>query len=295
MDGVRWELPLVLARDDQNTDIRPKLFDVAGKFMALHTGHANIGDQEVNVAGVLARKVECLAPVDSLENRITEWFQGAHRLLPNDRIILRHKNAFFSHHIVRRGWRSFVTPEKKRAQSFSPADDLLNQISMVVLKLGGALIYSPADCGKRMSVILARMSKHRIVLIEDSDSDIWLLQKCLGSVATNYEIIILKDGEAALEFIEQERAGLEPRPCVIVLDLHLPGHDGLELLAAIRRVPALKHVTALIVSSFPSARVREEIRELGVAYAEKPQTLNGYEALAAQVWELCESMLKVTA
>ena len=42
------------------------------------------------------------------------------------------------------------------------------------------------------------MSQHRIVLIEDNEADVWLLKNCLDSIATNHEIVILKDGEEAL-------------------------------------------------------------------------------------------------
>jgi CheY-like chemotaxis protein len=133
------------------------------------------------------------------------------------------------------------------------------------------------------------MSKHRIVLIEDNEADVWLLVKCLDAVAPNHETLVLKDGEAALEFIEREREGSEPRPCIIVLDLNLPKYDGLEILAAMRRTPALKHVTALIVSTTPTPDMQRQIRELGVAYAEKPHTTSGYDALATLIWQLCES------
>jgi CheY-like chemotaxis protein len=133
------------------------------------------------------------------------------------------------------------------------------------------------------------MAQHRIVLIEDSEADVWLLQECLESLATNHEIIILKDGEAALKFVEEEREGVEPRPCVVVIDLHLPKHDGLEILAAIRRTPALDHVTALIVSTMPSPYAKRQISEYRVEYAEKPITLDGYQDLAKRIWELCES------
>jgi hypothetical protein len=57
----------------------------------------------------------------------------------------------------------------------------------------------------------AQMNQHRIAPIEDSDADVWLLQECLESVATNHEIIIFKDGEAALRFVEEGREGVEPR------------------------------------------------------------------------------------
>jgi CheY-like chemotaxis protein len=139
------------------------------------------------------------------------------------------------------------------------------------------------------------MAQHRIVLVEDSDGDVWVLRECLESVAANHELIVLKDGQAALEFIEEEREGLEPRPCLIVLDLHLPKHDGLEILAAIRRAPALEHVKALIVSTSPSPEMQRRIRELRVAYAEKPDTVEGYNTLARLVWELCESTFGVAA
>ena len=139
------------------------------------------------------------------------------------------------------------------------------------------------------------MSKHRIVLIEDNEADVWVLVECLDSIATNHEIIVLKDGEAALQFIEAERDGREPQPCVIVLDLNLPKYDGLEILAAIRRTPVLKHVTALIVSTTPSPEMQRRIRELGVAYAEKPRTTSGYDALATLIWELCESTFGAAA
>ena len=139
------------------------------------------------------------------------------------------------------------------------------------------------------------MAQHRIVLIEDSDQEIWLLNDCLESVAADHEIIILKDGDEALRFIEEERDGTEPRPCVIVLDLHLPKHDGFEILAAIRRTPALEHITAIIVSTTPSPEAQRQIREFGVDYTEKPNTLEGYQDLAKQIWELCKSKYGVAA
>ena len=138
------------------------------------------------------------------------------------------------------------------------------------------------------------MAQHRIVLIEDNDADVWLLRECLESVASNHEIITLKDGEAALRFIDEEREGIEPRPCVIVIDLHLPTHDGLEILAAIRRTPALEHVTALIVSTTPSPEKKRQISEYCIDYAEKPKTYEGYQDLANRVWELCEAKSGMT-
>ena len=121
------------------------------------------------------------------------------------------------------------------------------------------------------------------------------MKRCLDSVAANHEIIVLEDGAAALRFLEKEREGLEPRPCAFVLDLHLPVHDGFEILAAIRRIPLLQHVAALLISEALSPEMQKRIVELDVPYAEKPNILSGYEALAMRVWELCESKFSLPA
>ena len=139
------------------------------------------------------------------------------------------------------------------------------------------------------------MGQHRIVVIDDNDSDVTLLRVCLERIGTNHELIVLKDGNAALQFIEAERQSVEPRPCVIIIDLYLPKYNGLQILEAIRRTPALEHVTVLIASTNLSPDTRQQIKELGVAYAEKPYTLPQFEAFARLVWELCESTDDVAA
>ena len=186
-------------------------------------------------------------------------------------------------------WLSIKAPhmgsgELTIAKNSMSSQDWMFELKIRAIRPPGGLALTHTN-----SVRLTQMST-RIVLIDDAEAELWLLQRCLDTVAINHEIIVLADGEAALQFIEMEREGIEPRPCVIVLDLHLSGYDGLEILAAIRRAPVLEHVAALIVSAMPSPQMQRRIADMGVPYAEKPLTISGYEALAAQIWELCESM-----
>jgi DNA-binding response OmpR family regulator len=67
------------------------------------------------------------------------------------------------------------------------------------------------------------------------------------------------------------------------LDIHLPKHDGLELLAAIRRAPPMAHVTVLVIGASPTPQQRARINELGACYVEKPGTFDGLERLAERV------------
>jgi CheY-like chemotaxis protein len=87
------------------------------------------------------------------------------------------------------------------------------------------------------------MSRPKILAIDDSSTDIELLRFALDRQGEEYELEVLRDGAEALEFIREHRTGTrEPEPCVIVLDIHLPMHDGMEVLKAVRLEPALTHI-----------------------------------------------------
>jgi two-component system, chemotaxis family, response regulator Rcp1 len=129
----------------------------------------------------------------------------------------------------------------------------------------------------------------RILVIEDSPADILLLRHALDEQGDEYEIQVLKDGAQALQFVALQRhLRLEPKPCVIVLDLHLPKHDGLTVLEAIRHAPALVHLHVVALSSYASPHDEAEIRALGVTrYCEKPLNLDGWITLASDILAIC--------
>jgi two-component system, chemotaxis family, response regulator Rcp1 len=137
-----------------------------------------------------------------------------------------------------------------------------------------------------------RITEHqpaRIVVVEDSPADILLLRHALDEHGDDYEIEVLRDGAEALQFVGEQRANLRVRrPCVIVLDLHLPKHDGLTVLAAIKKEPALEHLHVVALSSFASPHDEAEIYALGARrYCEKPLDLDGWLKLAGDILALC--------
>src|SRR5579862_5768523 len=129
----------------------------------------------------------------------------------------------------------------------------------------------------------------RILVIEDSPADILLLRHALDEHGDEYEIQVLKDGAQAVEFIASQRTfSSEPHPCVVVLDLHLPRHDGLAVLEAIRRAPTLLHIKVIALSSYASPHDEAEIRALGVTrYCEKPLDFEGWITLASDILAIC--------
>jgi CheY-like chemotaxis protein len=62
-----------------------------------------------------------------------------------------------------------------------------------------------------------------------------------------YDLASAADGEAGLQKV------LDWAPDVVISDLQMPKMDGLQLLAAIRALPALNHVRFIILAGLPDS------------------------------------------
>lgn len=132
------------------------------------------------------------------------------------------------------------------------------------------------------------MDRARILVIEDNPAEIELLRRALDMNHEKYNLDVLQDGEAAMRYIRQYRSGaLPPEPCVIVLDLFLPRHSGMEVLAALREEPAMSHIRTIVLTSGATPDQVAEVQSLGAVYREKPMHLAGYMDLANLVIEVC--------
>jgi chemotaxis family two-component system response regulator Rcp1 len=139
-------------------------------------------------------------------------------------------------------------------------------------------------------------SPARILVVEDNQADVFLLRHALDEHQTEYQLEILKDGGEALRFVEQQRVlARDPNPCAIVLDLHLPKHDGAAVLKAIRDEPTLAHIHVVALTSFASPSEEKEVRELGIRlYRAKPTDLDEWIQLAGDILAICHEGAEVT-
>ena len=133
--------------------------------------------------------------------------------------------------------------------------------------------------------------------MEDNPGDVHLLRLALDQQDEEYNIEILRDGEEAIRFVRDQRTiPADPEPCVIVLDLHLPRHDGKAVLQAIKQEPALAHVHVVALSSLPSPTDEAEVMRLGARLCRaKPMDLDEWLDLAAEILAVCHEPSALTA
>lgn len=138
----------------------------------------------------------------------------------------------------------------------------------------------------------------QLLVMEDNPADVHLLRLALDHHGEEYNLQLLRDGEQAIEFVRSQRSvPMEPEPCVIILDLHLPRHDGKSVLRAIKEEPTLTHVRVVALSSMPSPSDEAEILRLGARVCRaKPMELDEWLDLAAEIIAICrEPSALVTA
>jgi CheY-like chemotaxis protein len=114
----------------------------------------------------------------------------------------------------------------------------------------------------------------RILLAEDNANDVELTLAALQSNRVVNEIVVVRDGAEALDYLRRaNRFADRPAdsPGLILLDLKMPKVDGLEVLREIKRDDSLRTIPVVMLTSSREEQDVVRTYDLGVnAYVVKP-------------------------
>lgn len=131
----------------------------------------------------------------------------------------------------------------------------------------------------------------QVLLVDDDRNDIDIALRAVRREDLGVEVTVANGGGEALQAL-----GLEPgygnkeplSPCVVFLDLKMPGVDGWEVLQKIRSAPATRALPVVILSWSAQTRDVERCYELGAnSYLVKrfePTRPGSYFADAVRYW-----------
>jgi CheY-like chemotaxis protein len=117
-------------------------------------------------------------------------------------------------------------------------------------------------------------SLRRVLLAEDNANDIELTLAALEEHHLANEVIVVRDGAQAWDYLSRQGAYADRPPvppAVVLLDLKMPKMDGLDVLRRMRADETLSTVPVVILTSSREERDIVESYRLGVnAYVVKP-------------------------
>jgi len=121
-----------------------------------------------------------------------------------------------------------------------------------------------------------------VLLADDNPSDVYLIREALREHAVDCMLHVVSDGKDALGIISGETNADAGSISLIILDLNLPRHDGIEILQKLRESVVLGHVPVVVLTSSDSPRDRVLANELGATrYLRKPSNLDEFLSLGA--------------
>ena len=116
----------------------------------------------------------------------------------------------------------------------------------------------------------------RILIVEDNPQNMNVFEMVLR--AKGYTLLKATDGEEALDM------ALSGRPDLIIMDIQIPGMNGLEVTRKLRENSAFSRIPIIAVSAYAMKGDREKAIEAGCnAYLSKPFNIHELTGLIAEM------------
>ena len=117
-----------------------------------------------------------------------------------------------------------------------------------------------------------------ILLVEDNEGDIILTLEALKEAKIYNEINVVRDGDAALQYLNKEGEYQDAEtPDLILLDINLPKMDGIEVLAKIKSNEGLRIIPVLMLTTSDSEKdIFQSYQSHANCYITKPVNFENF-------------------
>lgn len=135
----------------------------------------------------------------------------------------------------------------------------------------------------------------RILLVEDSETDVNLLREIMEESKLYNELDIVSDGVEAMKFLRREAPYKKAhRPHIILLDLNMPRMDGRETLERIRSDADLTDIPIVVLTS--SAAEEDILKSYQLhanCYVTKPLDLDQFAKIVRAIEDFWFSVVRL--
>lgn len=125
-----------------------------------------------------------------------------------------------------------------------------------------------------------------VLLVEDNVRDAELFCDALEDEVDTSRIVHVRDGVAALEWLDSSAARGDRLPLLVLLDLKMPRMTGMELLQRLKRDDRYRHIPVVMMTSSQQEQDLAGAYDLGVnAYVLKPLEFDAFVTTVRHVMQ----------
>ena len=134
-----------------------------------------------------------------------------------------------------------------------------------------------------------------ILLVEDNPADVALAEEALRERSVASRLNAVGDVDEALAFLRRQgNHAHSPQPDLILLDLKLPGKDGLEFLAEIKADKSLRRIPVIVLTTSNAPEDILSAYDLQAScYITKPADLANFERVMNSIQDFCLTVVKL--
>src|SRR5687768_15074365 len=137
-------------------------------------------------------------------------------------------------------------------------------------------------------------TEHTIIYAEDDLDDLFIVQQAFGDLNKSVDILHCENGYKVMETLNRLQPG-DARPCLIILDINMPGMDGRETLARIKQSEQWKDIPVVMFTTSSNRMDIEFAKKWGADFITKPLVFDELKELSKKFLDLCNFELSKRA
>jgi CheY-like chemotaxis protein len=137
---------------------------------------------------------------------------------------------------------------------------------------------------------MAGSKKQLIVYAEDDLDDLDLIKECFENYAQNIDLVSFSNGQAALDYLTSPF--LDRSPCLIILDLNLPGMSGKEVLKTLRSSSKFSQTPIVVFTTSSQPGDKAFAHFYGAGFITKPINYKQMDSIIHKFIEHCTDEIK---
>jgi CheY-like chemotaxis protein len=135
--------------------------------------------------------------------------------------------------------------------------------------------------------------KHTILYAEDDHDDVFMVRQAFEKFDDDVNLLHAADGYEAIEKLKWTK-NQGSVPCLVILDINMPGMDGRETLVNIKQQEGFNKIPVVLFTTSSSDLDRAFAQKWGAEFVTKPLVYSELEMLAKKFLNICSSAVANT-